>query len=404
MKQQVLVLSYYAGRPGSSPAEWLDDKVDALAKLGHDVILVSCMPAYKNTTLGVRHYRVPSLSLSDFKMELEELKSKNLPVPLSAYLFYPIAYTLGFLFDRLFILLTKGLGEGKPSWTFPTFIVSLFLLSLNRIDTILSTGGAASSHLAGAFAGILSRTPVVIELQDPLVGAGIGRSGSAGILFKLEKFLVKFCKKIVYVTEQAALEARARHNCTNAICIYPGSRDFSPEATRTDRKKFRFLHLGTLYSTRSMITLVRAIDKLIAEGKMSSDEIELINLGNLADPHREEYLTKPYFQSFPIRPRREAIEFAAQSDVNLIVQHTDPRSSTTIPYKTYDYFNLNCQVLGLTNSAELSSLLFKFGYQAVDMNDVDKIAEVVLKLVRKEITYKPGKRMNILDQADELIS
>lgn len=405
-KKKILVLSYFAGQQGFSPAEWLDDKVDAMVKLGYEVILISCLSSKKNPNHEVHHYRVPSLSLNDFQLEYNELKKTKQAVPFFVYFFFPIAYTFGFLFDRLFILITKGLGGGKLSWSIPSFISALYVLMLNRIDIILSTGGAASSHVSGSVVGVISRTPVVIELQDPLAGHGIGRSGSAKLLLKLEEFLIKTSKRVVYVTKQAALEARKRYGKNNAVCIYPGSRNFNvkPESTEV-KSKFRLLHLGTLYSTRNFNTLVAAIDKLIDEKKLLADEIELINLGDIYGEYLEVYRSKSYFKQYPVRPRTEAIAYAAQSDVNIIVQHSDPRSTTTIPYKTYDYFNLDCQILGLTNNKELSDMLQENGYQAVDINNIEAIAEKVLKLVHKEISFSSNqKRLNILDQVNLLLS
>lgn len=405
-KKKILVLSYFAGQQGFSPAEWLDDKVDALTKLGHDVILISCLSSKKNINPQVRHYRVPSISLNDFKLEYNELKSTKQTIPLYMYLLFPMAYTLGFIFDRLFILATKGLGGGKLSWSITSFASALYTLSTNQIDIILSTGGAASSHISAALAGLISRTPVVIELQDPLAGHGIGRtSKSAQLLLMLEKFLLKTSKKVVYVTQQAAQEARERWGRDNAVCIYPGSRDFNIVNVDTPKNKFRFLHLGTLYSTRNFDTLVQALDKLIATNKLSADEIELVNLGDVYGECLNIYKTKSYFKQYPIRPRAEAIAYAAQSDVNLIVQHTDPRSTTTIPYKTYDYFNLNRQILGLTNNKELSNMLVNYGYQAANITQVDEIAETVLKLVRNEFKFTSStKKLHISQQVTELIS
>lgn len=405
-KKNILVISYFAGQKGFSPAEWLDDKINALSQLGHRTTLVSCISSKKVTEQTVEHFRVPSLSLVDFKIEFSELKKTQQKIPFYMYFFFPIAYSFGYIFDRLFIIATKGLGGGKLSWAITSFFTAIYILCTQKIDIIFSTGGAASSHLTAAVTGLIFRKPVIIELQDPLYGHGIGRtSKSAKLLMILEKFLIKTSKKVVYVTKQAADEAKQRWHCNNAVCIYPGSRNFNIKQNPEKRTQFRFLHLGTLYSTRNFNTLVAAIDNLIESKKISSDEIELINLGDIYGDYLTDYQKKTYFKQYPIRPRAEAIAFAAQSDVNLIVQHSDPRSTTTIPYKTYDYFNLDCQILGLTNNKELSDMLVQNGYQSVNINDVSEISEKVLKLIRKEIPFTPQKnRLNILKQMEILLA
>ena len=57
----------------------------------------------------------------------------------------------------------------------------------------MTSGGPASAHLAGIILGKLFSVPVIVELQDPLSGEGIGRNDEArGWLYKVEKFIVDY--------------------------------------------------------------------------------------------------------------------------------------------------------------------------------------------------------------------
>ena len=46
--------------------------------------------------------------------------------------------------------------------------------------------------------------------------------------------------------------------------------------------------------------------------------------------------------------RELAHQKAMDSDILLLVQHTDDRSALTIPFKVYDYLNTENLILGLT--------------------------------------------------------
>ena len=404
-QKHVLVISYFAGMVGFSPAEWLDDKVDSFVKLGHKITLVSALSSQKCTLPGVTHYRIPSLTVTDFGQEKKELQLSGRKVPFFTYLLYPLIYTLGFLIDLMLKVFTQGVGGGRLSWIFTSAFTSIYLSLFKKVDIVFSTGGAASSHVVAVAAGVIAKIPIIVELQDPLSGEGIGRnSRSAQLLGWVEHLVVKFSKKVVFVTESAAREAREFYKTKNIVCIYPGSRKFTYSEMVPENKKFRFVHLGTLYSTRNFNTLIQAIDQLIDQKKITTDEIELINQGDIHGDYKTNYLSKSYFKQYPIRPRREAIEFCSSSNINLVVQHTDPRSSTTIPYKLYDYMNLNKPILGLINSEELKNLLAKHGHYSAQINNVDDIAEKVLFLLRsKTFENNQAAQIDAIEQAAELL-
>lgn len=384
MSKKILVVTYFAKRNACCPAEWADDKVDSLINLGHKVTLISSLWSEKYNDPNVTHYRVPSLSPKDFKDEVKEiLQTRSLPW--TTYLWIPAILLFGIPLDIFQYLFTNGLGGGKWSWTISSFIATFLTMCTRRIDFVLSTGGPASSHLCAVAIGKIFRKKVIIELQDPLSGEGIGRnSRSAQMLFEVEKILVENSSKIVYVTKAAALEAKEKFNNSSSISyIYPGSKKMELIKKETKNDKFTLVHLGTLYSTRNLDTLIIAIEKLIAEKKIAEDKIEIINLGEIYGDYKEGYLKKSYIKQHPILPREEAVQFASNCDVNLLIQHTDPRSTTTIPYKTYDYLNIGNPILGLTNSSELSGILLDRGHYFSRVNEPNEIADKIFEIYSK---------------------
>ena len=407
--KKVLILSYYACMPGACQAEWLDDKIDSLLKGGYEVALVSAICSRRHVSKTIHHWRVPSISYTDFKDELLRIKLDGARVQLRTLMIYPLVLTFGILFDASQYLLTKGVGEGRWSWTLPSTFSSLILALKFKPDIILTTGGPASAHLAGIAVSKLTGSPVVIELQDPLSGSDIGRNEQArGWLYRVERFIVATADKTVYVTKAAAVFAVNQFHSSKIHCVYPGAKNFSiiPSQLKScSNGKFRLVHLGSLYATRNFRAIIDAIDILIDSGKLSEKEVELINMGHVAKEISEEILMKSYVKILPPVPREDALQFAADCDVTLLIQNTDERSKVTIPYKTYDYLNLGNSLLALLNSDELTELLAKYGHVAVPLSDTFAITQELEKmLARRSVIQKPNLLMDAVAQACHLLT
>jgi hypothetical protein len=386
MSEKILLLSYFSGIDGNCPAEWVDDKLDSLGKLDKEVVLISGVGSRKDHSPHVIHYRIPSLSLTDFRSELAELKAAGHKIPYSMCLMFPLAWTFGFLFDQLQKRFAGGFGGGKWSWFIPALACALFASPRHRCRKIFTTGGPASAHLVGVLVSKLYRKKCVVELQDPLSGADIGRnSRSAKMLAMVEGIICRNADKMVYVTKQAAVAAGKRFPGCRIEHVYPGAKRFLDLDTPVSKKRdgaFRLVHLGTLYSTRNLNTLIEAIELLICRGLIHSKEIEVHNLGEIYGEIRDEHLAKSYIKQFPIRPRMAAIREARKYDASLLIQHTDERSKLTMPYKTYDYLNIGNPILALTNNLELNGMMSSLGHFSVEVSDVERIASTLLKLMK----------------------
>ena len=410
-KENILMITYFYATQGCCPAEWADDKTNALSALDYKIILVSSIFSKKVEDENVIHYRVPSLSLIDLKHEVQELKNNKLKVPLlTLALLLPFILTIGVGLDLLQKILTSGNGGGKWSWAFPASIFSLYLAYRYKCTLIFATGGPSAAHLAGVFVKLFTNKRLVCEFQDPLTGKDIGRtSRSALFLSYVEKIILNRADKVVYATKSAANYVKNRYEKTkaNIVGIYPGAKCFSKRnKIEVKKDKLTIIHLGTLYSTRNFYTLIEAIDCLIEEKKIREEQIEILNLGEMYGDLKKHHLSRSYIKYETIRPREEAVKIAGTFMVSLLVQHSDDRSNATIPYKTYDYLNISNPILALTNSDELHDLLSNSGHIAININDIEGIKVSILKLFNN---YKECKdevnsvAIDILKQTTEII-
>ena len=115
---------------------------------------------------------------------------------------------------------------------------------------------------------------------------------------------------------------------------------------------------------------------------MSQLEIETnyeINLyGWIADDilERIKKSNNPNIKIHGMISRDEAIEKAQNTDVLILVQHTDMRSKKTIPFKLYDYLNTGNLIFGMTYmNNEIDDILMKHNHLCCDASSIGQIKE-----------------------------
>lgn len=407
MSKNILISSYYANMPGACQAEWLDDKIKSLLKNKHEIVLVSSVCSRPNKNSDYKHFRTPSISWHDFNDEIDRMIATKIKIDTYLKILKPVNFVIGGLFDGILKIVTKGIGEGRWSWAITSFIAIFITVIRYKVDIIFSTGGPASSHVSSIIVAKILKKPVIIELQDPLSGGDIGRNEAArGWLYKVEKFIVKNADKTVYVTKAAAEYAKLQFNSSKIEAVYPGAWDFKIYPNTSLHKndvKLKLIHLGSLYATRTFESIINAIDLLISKGIIQETQIELLNLGHVAPDIKEVISKKSYVTILPPVDRQEALRIATDYDVMLLIQNKDERSQVTIPYKTYDYLNLNNKVLGLLNSSELTQLLRDAGQMACDLDDIECITKNLESIIKGYHVAQTDK-IDAVTQAEKLIT
>lgn len=403
--KRILLITYFASIDSSVMSEWVLDKVYALNRMGYvvDVITSSRNPVRKEP-FG-KFIRIGSINPSSFFQE-NGLMQKNF----LDFILLPFVITLGLFYEIIERLILGRIGDGKWGWMLSSTIIATILSLTSKYELILSTGGPASSHVSAVFAGFVSSKRVIIELQDPLYGNDIGHNNtSSTFLLKIENFLVRFASKVVYVTKSAAEESQLRYpKNKNIVGIYTSSRRLvnNDEAKRTmprrNDKKIRLLHLGTIYSTRNYASLLEVL-----ENEEFVIDFEIVNIGHVSNENIPIGLKKTSFKIEKIIDRIKGLENALSFDAIILIQHTDRRSELTIPYKTWDYLNLEMPILGLLNNGELAKLLIDHGHYVANVNDLLSMKNAITRYLtdRKSNSFAIQKNQyDIIDQVKELIS
>ena len=229
---------------------------------------------------------------------------------------------------------------------------------------------------------------LLLEFQDPLLGAEMVRTQlNARAIFKLEDLFIATSCKTIFVTKKSTESAKLRHpkSQSKIECIYPGSWEFIGSVDRPGQSKIpetiEFLHLGTLYGSRNLNNLFAAMDQLRIEKYPYAERIHITNLGDIYSEHLAEYESRKDFTLLSPVPRVNALLRAQSASFLLLVQHTDGRSAETIPYKTYDYFNVGRPVFAIINNSELESLIRERGGYVADSKSVNSIKETMKLMI-----------------------
>jgi hypothetical protein len=332
--------------------------------------------------------RIPSLSWKDFSWELSEyLKTSNTNLTF-LILWYPIAASLGRLWDLVFSRVSTN-SAARWSWGFTALPVVLILKLRHPRMTLFATGGATGSHLLALLINLVTKTSLYLEFQDPLMGAEMARSNlNSRLISKLEGLFISRSVRTVFVTKKAASSATERHPKLGhkIVSIYPGAWKFLelknfPKPRR--RKEIEILHLGTLYGARNLDNFFIALDNLRTADCKNANRVCVKNLGDIYLENRDDYLGRTDFELLPSQQRLEALRRAVDSDALLLVQHTDSRSNETIPYKTFDYLNLGKPIIGVINNPELTVILDANLHYLADASSVESIQQNLEKFLNE---------------------
>jgi len=386
LKDNILFVSFFTGVTGNCPAEWADDKLAVLEK-AYQISLVTCIYSSQASVPNKNVFKLPSISVIDFYTELREASRRNVKLPILSILFWlPSILTIGIVIDIVSLLIKRKISGAKVSWAIPAFFVMIYICITRRVKFVFSTGGAVSAQIASSLFGIFTSKKIVCEFQDPLVGSAMNRIGISRIV---EKFIIYSSYKTVFVTKAACKAAQTRNPkmAGKIFAKYPGAQVCNLDNTNSSfDKSIKLIHVGTLYGSRNLNELIRAI-KIAKESLDEEFSIEIINVGEIYCDERDQYVDSGLVTIVGEKPRQEALAFL-ENGMPLLIQHIDSRSEETIPYKTYDYLNSGRTIFGVLYSKELFSLLDD-GVNLVSNKDPDRLVENIIALATRK-TYLRG--------------
>jgi glycosyltransferase involved in cell wall biosynthesis len=409
--QPLLFVSYRLGESkfGGVMSEYAEDKIRIANELGIKTYVVTSLDSVPIQRSNVKYYRVPCLSFIELMAQIKDLRECNQKLPLQFFLILPLAMTVGFLFDNVLKFLFKSsFGGGFWSWPITALPVVIYLKIKYRIKNLLATG-SASSGILGALTHLMTGIKFYYEVPDPIVGVTMNYSKKRlSRIVNLESFIIHNSAKTIFNTKFAAALASSRcpENADKITSLYPGAWKFNLQNIPKLDNKITFIHVGSLYGSRNLDLFLKAVTELEELGFITAEEIRIINIGAVHLSCSEYYLSNFEFIFLPEQKRESALEIANSASVLLLIQHKDLRSQETIPFKLYDYLNLQLPILGLIDNHEIENILVNYKNFLAPTDDLASIKYAIMECVNNvRIGFVPSYRQfNASDQFLEIFT
>ena len=370
MKDSWLIISYFANIDAMAPSHHIDDRFPFFRKEDIDVRLLSSPCGRRNKELS--HTRVPSPAPSGIRYEVRYLLRRKTKTKLK----FKFWETLVLLPVIPFYFLEKLLFRLDSTWSwFITGSVAAVVMSLRKKPAVIySTGGPVSAHIAAMVASAVTRTPYIVEFQDPLVHqyAAPGKF-ERHIIRHLEKRIFSTAHAVFFLTEKAAENARARYQSGRSFALHAGA--VPPERLLPYAKgeQIRVAHFGSLGGSRDLGHFLVALGALFRNDPSLPGKFRLDLYGNNSKAVKREIENFPYRDTLQVHGkvrRQTAVASMQTADVLLLIQNTDDVSFETIPSKVYEYLHTGRPVLALLyRNPELRKMLEEMGHIAVEADD-----------------------------------
>ena len=271
---------------------------------------------------------------------------------------------------------------------------ALQLQRRERFDVIYSTAPPFTGHLIAHLVKKFTGLPWVADFRDPWARApwkaelmdGTIRGRAAELL---EAKFVHAADRVILNTEWAHRDFTEFYGATMAQKFNVIPNGFDPEdfssAQFPSKKnnKLVMTHTGSLYRKRDPGNFFDALGKLLANGQIKTEEIELRFVGGIAP---ELYRSFQYadalqhvLQVMPLVSHREALAFQAESDVLLILQ---PGTGVSIPGKIFEYIAMRKKIFALTPAGATADVVRHHDLGiVVDPENGQAIQKALLQLV-----------------------
>jgi glycosyltransferase involved in cell wall biosynthesis len=386
----LLIFSYLANMESAASIH-IDDRLYGLSQMKQPTILIS-------STIGEKikdqiHHRIISLSPSGWRYELRHfLKQKINHKTLRHILFFIffLPFFPLYCLECLFLKTPWFRCELSWAWGLSSAYKALTLFRKNKIAAIYSTGGPTCAHTAAYFVHLLTGTPWIAELQDPLIIKG--QTKQYELNFLIEKIIFRYAKNIVFLCHGAAHAAALRYPTYQhkIAIIAPALRLLDTSTLNqppiySQNNTLYFQHFGTLAHTRNLDSFLAAMLELKMQYPESIINWELHLYGHVTSAILNSIEQSPFKQNVLYHGKIDRLTthslMKQQEKILLLIQDLSEGSSQSIPSKLYEYLQSGTFILGLTfNNAELDAMLSSHGHYVAYLTNSTSIAQSVLNL------------------------
>ena len=271
-------------------------------------------------------------------------------------------------------------------------------------DVIISSYGPPSAHIVGARAKAIFGSKWIADYRDLWVENATYK-GLFPFTF-LERFLekcsVRQADAITTISDPYRDFLQKKFPESPCSTITNGF-----DAQRIDEvigglfdeqpKKLRIVYTGALYKqTRDPSPLFQAVRELIDEGKIKTNEIELLFYGSVADALPDliaHYNLQEVARHCGSVSQQEAYRIQKSSDVLLFLEDPSPAVPGVLTGKLFEYLYIDVPILaiGVGSDSSAGSLIEEAGAGVVCGQNVSAIEQVLLEWMHKGTRCKRNR-------------
>lgn len=290
--------------------------------------------------------------------------------------------------------------DDKLYWSIPAIWAGLRLIKREKITTIYTTAPPHSVTIIGLILSLLTGARLVVDFRDPWAMYHRSIFNAPGDHFFVfleslcERFAIKHAKLIISTTSRLTDELRKQYineQQSKFVTIPNGfdSDDIADISVNTASDgKFRICYIGTFYLERNPESFFYALQRVLTEGVISQDEIEVQLIGDVAIACGKPILemVKFYGLNSCVKvlgavPHREALQFMALADLLLLLA---PNQEYQVPAKAFEYIGTQRPILALTGEGATADLIRTVNAGlVVAQDDVDGIYKALVSMYQQ---------------------
>ena len=288
-------------------------------------------------------------------------------------------------------------------WYRPAIRALAELAPHDRPDVIWATGGPWTSLLVGKNLATRWGVPFVADFRDPWIGNSLSTEMFSKRSQVLEHSVCATASRVILNTEELRMAFCARYpefvhkfvTLTNGYgtdleSFYAELREAGKVAPTSQgaSKSIELCHFGTVYGSRSPVTLFQAIEELVLVGTLKPSQLRLRFVGAWdVDDVTCERLAKRLEEREMLRreppiPHRQCLREMAQADLLLILQQDFPLQ---IPAKIYEYIVAGRPLLVLGGEGATANLVQRHRLGRCCANNVQEIKRTVMAFLSGQI-------------------
>jgi hypothetical protein len=394
-EEEWLILAHAFNMDGRAASHTITDKIPHLRALGVRPVVVSAVTGRRDT--AIEHHQVLPLAPAALRFDLRHVLRRrlhnraayNLVLGLISLALLPF-----YLLEKAFIRL-----ETHWSWGGSAYLRAVRLIERRRPAVLYTTGGANSAHWAGAKLARRFGLPWIAEVHDPMVLPDVEPNGAQRFALELEGRICERADVAVWFTEEALVQAKARHPelGDRGHAMIPGADP--PGIARVPYRpgpRFVIGHFGSLSPTRHLGVVAEALRRAIAADPSLADSVRLEIYGTELDPVSREALRALPAHVVDVKGRLERDAASGESgrdrvlrrmnavDCLLLLHGTEPYCAQYIPSKAYEYLWTQRPILALVwRNPQMARMLTDLGHTAVAADDAAAVETALKDLVAR---------------------